>query len=141
MTKARLLAIFLLLTTSGTLWAAATHDCGPYVLKHRVLASSGLSEASAKMLGVKAAPATGVINIMLLNKSNGETLSGRVHVIIKRASGLLRSLKSRKIESDDDALFYAAEFQYSPNEKMNFELSVSALGQPPQRFTFSKTLP
>ncbi len=141
MTKVKLLAIFLLLTTSGALWAAATHDCGPYVLRHRVLASSKLSEASANMLGVTVSPSTGVINIMLLNKSDGLTLTGRIQVIIKRASGLMRSLVLRQIESEDEALFYAAEFQYSPGEKMDFELSSSALGQPPQRFTFSQTLP
>lgn len=141
MTKRNLLATLLLLLFSGSIWAASTHDCGPYVLRHRVLASTNLSPASANLLGVEVSPSVGIINIMLLNKASGKTLSGRVHVVIKRASGLMRALKLRMIESEEESLFYAAEFQYAAGEKIDFELSVSALGQPPQAFSFSQTLP
>lgn len=141
MIKRNLLAIFTLLLLCGSAWAASTHDCGPYVLRHRVVASTSLSPASANLLGVEVSPSVGVINIMLINKSSNETLSGRVHVIIKRASGLMQSLKLRMIESEEKALFYAAEFEYAAGEKIDFELSVSALGQPPQAFSFGQTLP
>lgn len=141
MTKRKLLAFLTLMLFCGATWAASTHDCGPYVLRHRVVASSSLSPESAKMLGIQASPNTAVINIMLLSKSTRETLSGRIHVIVKRASGLMRSLKLRTIKSQDEAMFYAAEFEYAEGEKLDFELSVSALGQPPQAFSFSQTLP
>lgn len=141
MIKRQLLALLTLLLLTSATWAATTHDCGPYVLRHRVVASDSLSPESAKMLGVTATPNTAIINIMLLSKSTRETLSGRIHVIIKRASGMMHSLKLRTIQSQDEAMFYAAEFEYAAGEKVDFELSVSALGQPPQAFSFSQTLP
>ncbi len=141
MIKRKLLAMMTLLLLSSALWAADSHDCGSFLLRYRVVASDALSLESSQMLGVKAGPNTGIINIMLLNKGTKETLKGRVHVIIKRPSGLMKALKLRVINSPDDALFYAAEFPFSEGEKLDFELSVSALGLPPQAFVFSKTLP
>jgi len=136
----KLLAILTFLLVCSSTWAATSHDCGPYVLRHRVVTSDSLSPESAAMLGVKPSANTAVINIMLLSKSTRETLSGRVHVVIKRTSGLMHSLKLRTIKSHDEAMFYVAEFEYNEGEKLEFELSVSALGQPPQSFSFSQTL-
>lgn len=125
----------------GTARAGSTHDCGPYVMRHSVVASTNLSPASAEMLGITAAPNVGVINIILLNKSTRQTLAGRLHVLLRRTNGLVNTLHLRAIKSEDNATFYAAQFDYTDGEKLDFELSVSALGQPPQAFAFSQTLP
>lgn len=141
MTKRHLLTLFTVLFLSSTLWAVESHDCGAYLLRHRVIASESLSPESIEMLNISTGPSVGVISIMLLKKNTLETLSGRVHVVIKRVSGLMQTLKLRKIETQKEAIFYAAEFLFAADEKIKFELSASALGQPPQTFTFSQTLP
>lgn len=141
MSRRCVLSLIALLIFSGTLFAASSHDCGSYFLRYRVVASHTLSAESANMLGVKSNPNVGVINIILLSKAAYKPLKGQVHVIVKRSSGLIRSLNLRTIESEEATLFYAAEFDFSEGEKLDFELSVSALGEPPQRLSFSKTLP
>jgi len=136
----RIATAALLLLLAGTVWAAASHDCGSYMMRYRVAASSALSAESLELLDVSAQPNVGVINVMLLDKGSKATVNGRIQVIIKQASGMMRSLKLRQIDDKEGTLFYAAKFDYTADEALDFELSVSALGQPPQTFSFTETL-
>ncbi|MDO3721748.1 DUF4426 domain-containing protein [Marinobacter sp. chi1] len=123
--------------------AAGNKDFGDYRVHWSVLPSTFLAPEVARANDLRRSKGIGIINISIMKENEDGTLSpvsGQVEGKATNDVQQVRFLAFRRVQ-EGDAVYFIAEYQYSPGELMTFNITARPTGvQQDMPVRFSHTL-
>ncbi|MBZ2170350.1 DUF4426 domain-containing protein [Marinobacter sp. F4216] len=123
--------------------AAGKKDFGDYRVHWSVLPSTFLAPEVARANDLRRSKGIGIINISIMKENEDGTLSpvsGQVEGKATNDVQQVRFLAFRRVQ-EGDAVYFIAEYQYSPGELMTFNITARPTGvQQDMPVRFSHTL-
>ena len=127
----KVLTIFTLLGFGSSVYAESSQEFGDYVIHYNALRSDTLSPEIAKSYNITRRNNRVFLNIAVLKKvldTTGTPTAAEVTGNVKNLTGQMKGLTFRKI-TEDTAIYYLAESQFTEGEFLKFEIKVIPEGQ------------
>ena len=106
-------------------------EFGEFVVYVNAMTTAGLTPEIAQSYGITRSENTGLINLVVLQKSNdlgqGEPVKAVVELSAVNLTGQLKSVELREVE-DSQSIYYIGEVSVDDRETINFDFDVRPEG-------------
>lgn len=126
------LAAAILMAFAGNLAAQQSQDFGHYSVHYNAINSNLIPAQVAQGYGIKRSASRALVNITVLDMSDGESgqaVSAKVVTQAVNLTGQRRDIDMREISEPDGGLYYIGELPIHNMENYNFKVTVTVAGE------------
>jgi Domain of unknown function (DUF4426) len=99
---------------------------GDLLLRSSTVASDRIDPATASAHGIDPSPTRGVLNVVVLNERDGQTLKAQVKATSVNLAGVTQDIPMREVRAEG-RVAYMGSYEFLPREVVDFEIHAQPL--------------